>query len=377
MKMIKRISILILAMMMFMAMATPAFADGQYTQPIDTTNATISMNAFIIVDEYVNILPNMRIGYSIKNASSDESGIKNGIEANKITINGNNSMGFVLITQQTTLQTKDKVIDYPELNGKINDNQKFAVLPLTIDFSNVEYKEPGIYRYSLIDDYHMLAIKNGEDDDVDMEIYTNTRYIDVYVENNDNLDGLKISNIIVYADDEASTKDDSYIYEYKTFDLDLSKILKGNQANMNEKFPFTISINNNLSLECEYTITTSNNETYTLKTNGSGQGSTTIELGHNDIITIHSLPYGAMVSISEVNGDYTAKYTISEDKSEVSSNDGNKIENYEIIKDAEIVFTNTKEGIIPTGVMLSMGPYLGLAIFGIVGLGLTKRKKNI
>lgn len=319
-------------------------SSGNYTQPLDTTNAYINLYKHLIMDEYATV-PSTAFNFAITNGAATDD-IKAGFDANKVVINNSSD---VLFTKDAT--TKTDTTGAPEVAAKIEDEEKFASVGFTLDFSAIEFTEPGIYRYEL----------NETNTGVDGVTYdTTTRYVDVYVENNATLDGLKVANVIMHTAD-GSGKNQGFVNKYDTYDLDLQKLLDGNYANMNEEFEFTIEIDttDTIVADTSYTITTDSGVSVNNIVTNAGIGSTTIKLSHKDKVYLHALPYGTKVTITEESKNYDVSYTINgEDRV------GNSLVEYVMTEDTSVVFTNTKTGIVPTGVFLSNG-MMTLTIVGI------------
>ena len=367
-----------MAFSMSMAFAAPS---NNYTLGLkegENGAASITIAKHLILNENAQS-PNVTFTFKLKNAAGD---VANNIQP---------GVGFA--TEQTftvaasSMSNSNGVLP-AELNGKVGEGQSYLSGSFTINFANyfdsINFEKPGIYRYELTEVDESATHPDIVYDGV-------TRYVDVYVENYKQGDayGLQVASVIMHkagdstydydttydAENPRTGKNEGFVNEYKTFDLDVSKVLSGNQANMNDEFAFTI------------TVDTTNNEiakddaTYIVKVNGNavdsltmedGMGTLEVNLGHNDKLSIYDLPYGSEVTVTEENGKYKATYVVGAG----SSTESNSWTLESLTDDVSITFTNTLEGTIPTGVFLAIGPMIIVAIIGVAGMMLAKNKKE-
>lgn len=282
------------------------------------------------------------------------------------------------------------------------DGMKYAKSDITIDFSGVSFKEPGIYRYVIQQNGTYL---NGSADPYQSSYYTFDanayRYLDVYVGSNDGDDSLRVNQYIlrnsVNDDDTAKTK--GYVNTYKTRDLTVKKTISGNQARADVAFEFTIQINNlpgNYKMNIA-TTSSAGEMANTLNKGGTvvtaltdarnyGSGQTTFKvwLKAGETVTIDGLPNGSEYYVVE-NADqlkqtgYTSSVgTAFISKYSLSSNNANWLfygfANYD---DMLIEVNNDKAGVIPTGVIIAVAPYATVSLLGFAGLLIfAKRKKS-
>jgi hypothetical protein len=103
-------------------------------------------------------------------------------------------------------------------------------------------------------------------------------------------------------------------------------------------------------------------------TDASGDVTKTVYLRHDQSITIKGLAEGAKYSVTETPEDY---------KSDATNNVIAETSGMEA--DATAAFTNTRAGNIPTGVLMTLAPFVGLtgaAAGGIAVLATKKSKKS-
>ena len=169
-------------------------------------------------------------------------------------------------------------------------------------------------------------------------------------------------------------------------DLKISKTVSGNQASKDKVFAITVNIANALP-DASYTVSiapdeddatqdghapaTSATNAATIadnagKTNvtsitagNDGTASQTFYLADGDNVVIRGLPTGATYTVTENAEDYKSA---SEDTSGTMS------------ANHHAAFTNTRQGTIPTGILIPIAG--GVAIVGGAGLGLAANKRR-
>ena len=133
-------------------------------------------------------------------------------------------------------------------------------------------------------------------------------------------------------------------------ELTITKTVVGNQGNKAKDFTFTFSVTNDPGTTIEYEWSKNGYvQTTALK---SGQ---TFTMRHDDIVVI-SLPTNTEVTISENSEDYKPSFKLGTADAE----DGNT-KTFTVSDDITLAFTNTRDGIIPTGIWIS---FKALAVLG-------------
>ena len=310
--------------------------------------------------------------------------------------------------------------DSPAVAGTTSSCTK----PTAIDFTGVEFSEPGVYRYVITEDtdaptYSNVGVGNDE------YIY---RILDIYVE--DNNGSLAIAKTIMtksttktpeapeHDGDYTAIKSDSFINKYPTNTLSISKTVTGNQGSKDEYFKFTIKLdetstvtiddallfpitgldnNNQGSVNTITENSASKNKGYTVDIIDAANKVASISgadlkagydvyLQHSDTVTLSGLVPGCKFTITEENGDYAVSTEIKKPKDDGSGDEtvaDEDTQNDEIVKGTmdkttKVAFTNDKDGIIPTGVILSVAPWAiaGVVILaGVVFFAIRSRKK--
>lgn len=245
--------------------------------------------------------------------------------------------------------------------------------PVSVDLSGVTFAAPGVYRYKIIEDNTAI---NGVTYDSDA-----VRYLDVYVIDNsgtlhaDSFVLRKTADKLIEDageakyENDADVKSSSYTNAYTSYDLEFSKAITGNQADKNKQFEFTLSITG--ANPGTYNITTpEGNSTITIAEGGSY--SATYMLGDGESVTVYDLPAGAEYTVSEDAEDYQSSVE-SDTATTVTGNSAAGT----MTADQEAAFTNTRDGIIPTGVILTVAPFaIGILLFGAVIVFLVSKRRR-
>ncbi len=327
------------ALAMVLAMAVSVFAvnasaadTGEETPAV--THATVSFNKVIDMTNATGAnVPAGKYSFTVESgtavpATADSPEIKAGV-------------GKPIITD----------VEYGYGNYGTNDETKTA----TVDFTGITFPTAGIYRYKITE-----TASTNTDVAIDA---APVRYLDVYVVNTAN--GTKIEWYVLLKtavtptkntngqwDYGTANKSEGFTNTYTTYTLNLQKIIAGNMANMTEKFEFTINFEGPAGAKFKY-----GNETITLGTDG--KASLTIpELGHKATALIQGIPSTVSYTIAETvktNAGYETAYT--QTGVEGSTNGVTTTKKVMGKQNNEVVFTNTKINVSPTGVIMTIAPY--------------------
>lgn len=285
--------------------------------------------------------------------------------------------------------------------------KKYARHDVTVDFSGVQYKEPGVYRYLITEqDTANQGITNDAD---------KTRVMDVYVVDDEkNAGTLKVEGYVLQnAEPDGTVKRDgtgatekskSYTNDYTTHDLEISKTVAGNQASRDEYFKMTVKISKAVA-GTVYDVDLTKADATTKTTGVNTEAHTnpaSLTVGADGTVT-HDfyLQNGQSIKIQGL-ADKTA-YSINEDASlmdkegydpaavitgDTKTGDGENAKDiamdaatYTVADDAitanaTVAFTNTKNGTIPTGIIMSVAPYAAIVLLGGAGATIVMRKKK-
>lgn len=231
-----------------------------------------------------------------------------------------------------------------------------------LTLSSDDFTKPGVYRYEITEN-------SGTYDGMTYD--TETYYLDLYVVNDTN--GYKIEAVKIFKDGtEVSNKvdEDGFVFTntYATNNVSLTKVISGNQADMNKKFEFTI------------TVTGQDGEKFSTDRDNvvleSGKA-TTVSLGHNETIHIYGLSESDTYTIVETDtaaDGYVTTYTVDGGTAETGLSVSGDVKDK---TDDAIVFTNTKNVSTPTGIALTFAPYvLMVALAGVFAVLFLRKKRE-
>ena len=459
---------------------TAATSDGT----TKVTQSTVSFDKFLVMKKDASV-PNAAISFQITpydSVASEGTVIKKASGSSLAVLNGvtaltSGSLNFV-IDQAKTGSTTAGVAQFKPGDPTVTDddaaadpdvvwqdatagNEKYAAKIMTLDFSDVQFKEPGVYRYLITE----VADNQGITNDVGVGTAgdgNNTfRTLDVYVEDyagylaaleaaGTDITGytavsgneLLITGFVLYAGkydaapdrsggDLSAYKSNSYTNAFASQNLTFGKIVTGNQGSKDKYFKYTVEISNIKQLDtvliadvttaADTAVPASPNaatnsdfagkdnpdqlevkKTKTLAADGyvvedfdnDGDGTNdsykiTAEyyLQNNQYITIKGLPKDAKYSVTEDAEDYTSTAADAILDETDSSVKGFKINTIDFksassgtIANDDIYtgFRNERSGILPTGLLSTVGSSAGIAALGAVGVigGLLYLKKK-
>lgn len=284
---------------------------------------------------------------------------------------------------------------------QLDEGEKFAVKQATVDFSDITFTEPGIYRYIITETTNESHAAAGIIHDTDVD-----RVLDVYIMDEDGT--LAVAGYVLHTEATApalseqmgsgnltqSDKTDGFTNEYTSRDLKIGKEVSGNQASRNKYFALTV-VCTNVAEEDSFVVSLADDGDASTNDGDaeavSGTNSATIEanagktnpetltgsdllegqtfyLRHGQSVVIRGLAPNVAYKVTENSEDYLSESMTG------ATNDGTIGEVAGEGKMANAGFTNTRNGVVPTGVAVAMGT--GLAVIGIALLGIFATRKK-
>ncbi len=155
--------------------------------------------------------------------------------------------------------------------------------------------------------------------------------------------GKKYVAAMHYQSATGTDKSTGFTNTYDSGSLQVTKEITGNMADMDKKFTFTITFTAPAGTQIKKAISTD-------ATTGtwSEDGLTyTIDLGHNESVTLSNIPAGTTYTVTEEAGKYESTSSFSDDTKTISANDQDTV-----------TFTNTLTSEIDTGIGLDSLPYV-------------------
>lgn len=282
--------------------------------------------------------------------------------------------------------------------------EKYAKKTVRADLTGITFTEPGIYRYSVSENIGALGQGISLADPTD-----NMLYLDVYV-NSDEQGKLVVAGSVLHRSNEAAAgtdrdtvydggfggeagqiKPSGFVNRYQTRNVTLKKKVTGNQGDRRRYFEFEVKLEHavpgtvygvDLS-KADAAVTAGgdkkeNPSRLQAGTDGSVLASYYLKDGQE--ITVRGIAEGTSCRIQErvqPSSGYQVSYTYGQDKEVRKSADTGEfsIESAE----REILFTNYRNGIVPTGLWLDAGPAAGLilcTLLALAAVSLAGRKRS-
>ena len=400
----KLLSLLLTAALAVMMMTSVVCAATPNYTAVTGTNTTF--DKYLVMPNDADV-PNVTFAYSIaagaaQPGSATELAVYAGNDPDRV-------VGAPAIAEnQAVFTPNDSTTAGADGDGIANSaNYKYATKNVIVNFSNVTYSEPGVYRYVITE-----AANTSAGITMDPEA---KRTLDVNVV--DDGGSLVISSYVMYygeltsAQDKSTVKSDTdlknaaatgisegdkcnnYVNTYDTKNIYIGKDISGNQASKDKYFKFTVTLagaGNAAKIQAAGNFTTTaltsdvNGATVIDETsytnpavvNTAADGSVTVVyyLQGGQYVELKGIPKTATYEVTEA--DYSADGYVTEDA--VTKNftitDGSNTITFDDATsgtinadDIQTGFTNTKDGTIPTGVILSVAGLLIVGIIAVIG----------
>lgn len=391
------------ATMLTMAMllnGTTVFAAGtNYGVTIEGTKTT-TFDKFLVMDNQANV-PNATFTYAVTagNAKAyDVDGKKfqvlAGVDADKITMAGvgTNTANTIAYTPADTTANDENTM----VKNYDKTTEKYALKTATLNFSKVQFTEPGVYRYIITESGTNQAITN----DADL-----TRVLDVYVNDasTETEKKLTIAGYVLHSNENdepdvaagenagstgtyVATKSQGFTNEYDTSDLTFKKEVAGNQASHDKYFKFTVKITDAVK-GTVYTVDVtgaddqSKTNAATIAENAGKENVKTMTVGADGTISQDFyLQHGQEIKIQGIAKD--TKYDVTEEKEDYKS-EAKAVTGYTddvsgkiVSTDLKTSYKNTRAGAIPTGVIMTVAPFAAVTLLGAAGMVTIKMRKK-
>lgn len=480
----KLLSGLLASAMVFGMGAAQLKANAAFTYPNDASTIdgekTTTFKKFLIVDDGDNV-PNVTFeftiapGTAISLETDDNSVMEVRAGVGTPTIRASTAAatvtdGAVTFAPGDTSSLTDTTTGHTDVTRPASDRatglttatgvefeagEKFAVKELTVDFTNVVFPEPGIYRYVITETADAAHEAAGimHDNDVD-------RILDVYVHHVDGTpavaptewyyDGntytneddakadvdaaggsydeitnngvaavdphLTIAGYVLHTNagdvaigtDMGSTgslddKTDGFTNEYNSKDLAFKKEVTGNQASRDKYFEFTVTLedvndddvftvsladDSNAATNDGNADSTSGTNAATIADNQGKSNPTSLTgaelkagvkfyLQHGQHIVIRGIAPNATYTVTENAEDYKSTASAVTDYTDATTGVIGTIAGDD--KMVKTSYLNTRDGLIPTGILTVVGPAVVLILLAVAGLSIVmigKRRKE-
>lgn len=405
------------ATMLTMAMllnGTTVFAAGSnYGSQIDGTKTT-TFDKYLVMDQQANV-PNATFTYAVTagNAKAyDVAGKKfqvlAGVDADKITMAGVGATGAaansIVFKQGDGSDAHDTNKD--AMVKDLGTGKKYALKTATLNLSAVQFTEPGVYRYIITENNtNQQAITN----DADL-----TRVLDVYVNDasTETEKKLTIAGYVLHSNENdepdivagenagstgtyVATKSQGFTNSYDTSDLTLRKQVTGNQASRDKYFKFTLNIdkaqpNTKYDVVIDDADATSKSNAATIEANAekanvtsittdeNGKATQEFYLQHGQQVTVQGIAKDTTYALTENTEDYKSTENTAETPvlTIKTGTDSAGVNGTIASKDLTTGYLNTRDGVIPTGVIMTVAPFAAVTLLGAAGMVTMKMKKR-
>ena len=296
----------------------------------------------------------------------------------------------------------ENAIDSVSFGAADTDASGETTKDATVDLSGVYFNEPGVYRYEITE------VVDSDNEAHGVTYDDTSRYLDVYV--TDSGSGvLTVSGYVLHSQEDyvpfttgsadPTAKSEGFTNDYETENLTIALNVDGNQASRDEYFEVKLSITGAIP-GTEYTVDLTNADATTsvngassaahtnpasITTDTSGKAEVSFWLQNGQSVDVLGLSYGTTytVTVSNEAGDLVADgyvAAVEADPATEGTANGDTFTDTDGIKeDTTVTFTLTKNGIIPTGVILAVAPAVAVFVIGglgVTGIALKNRKKN-
>lgn len=371
-----------------LAAAVPSYAAG-YT-PV-SGDAAHGFRQFLIIDKDARI-PDLEFTYSIMHGESVPPA------AGRMAV----IAGVGNPAVQTAKFVQGEAVNQESAPGiTLQDGKVYAEKTVHFDFSSVQFTEPGIFRY-------IVTMTSDGQQAVDYDIQKGSaaeakrRILDVYVIDDEGelkVDSYAFHEVIVpipttdqggsgsvsAAHVRLMDKSEGFVNYYATQDLEFGKETGGNQGARDKYFEFALSVSGAapnttyyadlsaaepMSGSTSATLQENRNQInpYTFITDDAGSAGVKYYLCDGQYIKVKGIPKDSSYSLTEVREDYISEEGISAAMAREGVAHADPLSG--TIEDRDIMtgFTNTRNGIVPTGVMLAAGPASGVIAAGALGV---------
>ncbi|MEE1264610.1 QVPTGV class sortase B protein-sorting domain-containing protein [Ruminococcus sp.] len=347
--------------------AITASAENTY-EPIGGSTTLVKN---LVVDDDANI-PGITFNYTIRRGTPQDATATT-IEILESPLGGG-SIGTAVFSNADTANTIDGLpTDANPSNPTAG--KKYVQKSVSITFPVGTFTKPGVYRFVINETNNNLPGVTYDSNP--------TRYLDVFVVADDN-NVLSVNSYVLrdaatdigtngeYVEDPG-VKSSGYTNSLTQYNFDFSKTISGNQGDKNKRFNFTLN------------ITGANPGTYPIIANDvegnptsiivgtDGTASAQYSLTNGSTVQVIGLNQGAVCTVTEDAEDYTATHSL--DGNEAVS--GNSSGAVTLNSDHSVAFTNTRNGVIPTGVIMTIAPFaIGICVFGAIIIFIICRRKR-
>lgn len=393
MKRFKKIMAILMVTALIMSIAAISASAAGYTAINGTTT---SFKKAVVVESDANI-PYETFSFTI------ESGTAQPATSSTVAVQAGPNPNSVVIGTASFVSTDNTTAGTPQ--DTTDTTKKYAEKTVNVNFTGVTFNEPGIYRY---------LVKETAGTTAGMTYDNRTLSLDVYVIDNNGT--LEVDEYVLHegqgtigsnttsGSDGTDTKVGGFINSTTSHQIEFGKEVTGNQGSKDKYFAVKIQLtpdsthviadNSTFPLimtraEKQPTPTAATNPSYTAEamaeknnldvlTGNQLKAGHTFYLKDGQYITVQGLPDGVTYTITETPEDYTQINGITADVTGDADEVYSDATSGTLTGDIKTGFTNNKQGVIPTGVLLTIAPFaIGILLFGaLIIFIIAKRRRN-
>lgn len=289
-----------------------------------------------------------------------------------------------------------------------NNDEKYVAKTVELDFTGVSFVEEGVYRY---------VIEQTSVSRPDVTSHLTTCYLDIYVADV----GGDLQNVGVAFKQQADAPSRSgnvsvpkltgFTNSFTTHSLTVKKNVDGNQGSQDKYFKFTLQLtgssggsSDSIKLAVSgifdrdaydnssnaYTKEEIDQANAFVQDEVSGQTFITVGqlknekvfyLRHGQTLKIGGIPMGMGYKVSEVFEDYQSVSQVTGDGNGTqaldSENKKASVTDTNLEADTTVLFTNTREGTVPTGIVNGVIIPIVVCLIGVSGAGLVLHMRRV
>lgn len=289
-----------------------------------------------------------------------------------------------------------------------NNDEKYIAKTVELDFTGVSFVEEGVYRY---------VIEQTSVSRPDVTSHLTTCYLDIYVADV----GGDLQNVGVAFKQQADAPSRSgnvsvpkltgFTNSFTTHSLTVKKNVDGNQGSQDKYFKFTLQLtgssggsSDSIKLAVSgifdrdaydnssnaYTKEEIDQANAFVQDEVSGQTFITVGqlknekvfyLRHGQTLKIGGIPMGMGYKVSEVFEDYQSVSQVTGDGNGTqaldSENKKASVTDTNLEADTTVLFTNTREGTVPTGIVNGVIIPIVVCLIGVSGAGLVLHMRRV
>ena len=342
----------------------PAFAEeGEFN------SSTITINKVLEMPADVNV-PNVTFQFSIKAPTGS---VSENYTDDKGTETTDDDVTLAVKAGTASQENAGTATIQSTASTTPDGANKTVTVPVTLTLPNETYTDAGVYKY-VIDEVDP-TLEGVTDQTQSLNLYLIVTRVDADSPIADSGEEFQVSGAVIK--NTSNEKTATWTNYYKLDDeggstvgsISVKKEIAGAMGNKGDTFEFTVGIPND-NVEYSYYINDVPQDDKLTYTNN------TVSLGHNDTLKVVGLNAGAEILVTEAipaNSGY-ATTGITNDNDEDLTN-GNTLT---VVKDTvtPTVFTNTRDAVSPTGIVMNVAPYALLVVVAAAGCFVFMRKRR-